>query len=333
MNVFIPGWRPPAQDPKKDVRTLPDELMSKMPEKTTTTVPGGVPEPNMSMMPDARGGIPGVNMSPAPIPQKTAPFTPIVDPIGRNIGGVPQPLTPIMKQTIKEMPRVEVPGPIQQGTAPDKEPTEEDYQAASEYFDTITLSQEEMDFIDQSVNEGYEFKDAMLYVANKRMNEEGLEWDEPAQEEKKGGFMNTLAELLRINENTGKLLPEDDDSEITRFAKPIINDLTSAGKFVANLPADTVEFSGQLLDMAMNPWQTTKGLMGLLGAVGQGATESAIAAFSPKTTEEVSADLSKKAQAVSQDDKAGGVSKYFAGKFLQNEAVMQAIAQEIVNNF
>lgn len=266
MNVFIPGWKPPVQDPKKDVRALPQEMMSKMPEKTVSTVPGGVPEANMSRMPDNRGGIPGVNMSamPAPAqnmsvaPAKPAPFTPMVDPLGRNITGVPEPLTPIQQKTAKEIPRVEVPAPIQQGVAGDREPTEEDYQAASDYFDTITLTQEEVDFIDQSVNDGYEFKDAMLYVANKRMNESEVEWGEPVQEEKKGGFFNTLAELLRINENTGKLLPENDDSEVTRYMKPIINDLTSAGKFVANLPADTIEFSGQLLDMAMNPWQTTK---------------------------------------------------------------------------
>lgn len=73
--------------------------------------------------------------------------------------------------------------------------------------------------------------------------------------------------------------------------------------------------------------------MGLLGAAGQGITETAIAAVSPKTQEEVSADLKKKAQTISQDQKTGGISKFFAGKFLQNEAVMQAIAQEIVNNF
>ena len=38
-----------------------------------------------------------------------------------------------------------------------------------------------------------------------------------------------------------------------------------------NIPADTIEIAGGLLDLAMNPWTSAKGLMGLLGTVGQGA--------------------------------------------------------------
>lgn len=165
MNVFIPGYKPTVQDPKKDVRALPQELMSKMPEKTGTTVPGGVPEANMSRMSTA-----SQNMSVAPT-KPAQSVNPIVNPLGANITGVPTAVNPIMQQTAKETLKAEFPAPIQPGVPTGKEPTEEDYQAASDYFDTIELSQDEVDFIDQSVSEGYEFKDAMLYIANKRQNE------------------------------------------------------------------------------------------------------------------------------------------------------------------
>jgi len=60
--------------------------------------------------------------------------------------------------------------------------TEEDYQMASDYFDTINLTQEEADFIDNSVKQGNEFKDAMLYIASKRQNESTTSWEDMSQE-------------------------------------------------------------------------------------------------------------------------------------------------------
>lgn len=83
----------------------------------------------------------------------------------------------------------------------------------------------------------------------------------------------------------------------------------------------------------MNPWTSAKGLMSLLGTVGQGATEAGIAALTGSDTTQVKKDLGEKAKAVSQDPNAGGVSKFLANNFIKNEAIMQAIAQEIVNNF
>lgn len=103
MNVFIPGYKPTVQDPKKDVSKLPKELMSKMPEKTGTTVPGGVPEANMSRMPTAPQ-----TMSVAPT-KPAQSVNPIVNPIGANITGVPTAVNPIMQQTAKETPKMEVP--------------------------------------------------------------------------------------------------------------------------------------------------------------------------------------------------------------------------------
>jgi hypothetical protein len=46
------------------------------------------------------------------------------------------------------------------------------------------------------------------------MNEAGDSWDDMPQEEEKKGFFNSLAELLRINDETGKLTPQADDSEV-----------------------------------------------------------------------------------------------------------------------
>ena len=214
MNLYIPN-----ADPKKDVSQLPKEMMSTMTNFTPYTPPAG-----------PGGGIPGVNMSPAnpipPPPQQTQPITPIVDPMGKNIvGGIPQPVTPIQSTAIQNS--TQTPGPTAPGaiTPPSSnEPTEEDYQKASDYFDTITLTPDEVDFIDNSVKQGHEFKDAMLYIASRRQSMDTTTWEDAhtAPTESKG---NWLAELLRINEDTGKMTAQPGDSEVTKIAKPILNDL------------------------------------------------------------------------------------------------------------
>jgi len=43
--------------------------------------------------------------------------------------------------------------------------------------------------------------------------------------------------------------------------------------------------------------------------------------------------MTEKAKAVSGDQDASGLSKFFANTFLQNEAISEAVTQEIINNF
>jgi len=68
MNVYIPGYIPPVPDPRKDVQTLPKELMSSTPGMSG---PMSIPTQNMSTPP--------VQTAPMSVPK--APVTPMVDPI------------------------------------------------------------------------------------------------------------------------------------------------------------------------------------------------------------------------------------------------------------
>jgi len=195
MNVYIPGYIPPVPDPKKDVQTLPKELMSSTPGMSgPMSIPTNmsVPTQNMSTPPQS-----------APMSIPKAPPTPMVDPIGRNFTGVPQALTPIQQQTAKEIPPMTVEPTGQQkndkifnavidrvtGEPQTTSIPEFEYEKASRFFDTINLDKDETDYIDYAVKQGYDFKDAMLYISLRRQRQN-------KELEKNGGFLGAVDRIM-----------------------------------------------------------------------------------------------------------------------------------------